>query len=389
MRKLRIPLIILPAVFCGADPSSLQDVSYDASKQRNMRHASGVRNHHRLHTPKSEGTAKSNRYMLVTLQSAVVKGGEQLLKNAAGLQTVSEQNGKFPSWVCGVVLTLFSSTLTSLGLVLQKYSHIQDTRKESSSGKYYLQGWWVTGFAIWIFAQVVNLGAMGLAPQAVLSCLGSWTIICNIVIARVVLTEQVGCTEVMAMVGLLSGCALVLVGAPHEMAPHVSGEVHTIWTLLISRESLALTMVLGFATVALKTVLSGAVYWVFIAAVLTGFTAVLFKCVSLMLVASPAGMPSPWVCSQAYAIVFFAVVCGVLEIHTLNLALRLGKAVVLTPIYLSTGMLSQILTSGVLLHEFGQVSGEQFVIFFLGVSISIGFIAMLTTVRARTDDQKT
>jgi len=388
---MRVALLVLPTLLCGADPSSFQDVSSEASQERrNMRRVPEVI-HRRLHMTGSSGPATNSRgtAMLVTLRSAVVKGGERLLKNAAGIQTSNEQKGMLPSWMWGALLTLVGSTLTSLGLVLQKYSHERNMRKESASVKYYLQKWWVAGFSIWIFAQVVNLAAMGLAPQTVLSCFGSWTIICNILIARVVLGERVGCAEVMAMVGLLFGSGLVLVGAPHEMAPHVSGDIHAIWDLLVCRHSLALTLTFGVTALALKAVLSGALYWVLSAAILTGFTALLFKCVSLMLVALPSGMPSPWVCPQAYVILVCATCCGVLEVHTLNLGLRLGKAVLLTPIYMSTGMLAQILTSGVLLNEFGQfASMQQAAAFCLGVGISMGFIMMLMSVKTSTDGHK-
>jgi len=389
---MRFIILTLSTIVCGADRTSFQNGFSEAFKERRNMRRVPQGSYGRLSTMESLGTATStagSTAMLVALHRAVIKGGEQLLKNAAGMQTQTERQGTVPTWVWGFLLTLFGSIFTSLGLVLQKLSHDRNTHREPASRKYYLEGWWMAGFAIWISAQVLNLGAMGLAPQAMLSCLGSWTIICNIVIARIVLGEQVGCTEVMAMLGLLFGCALVVVGAPHEMSPHVSGDVHTIWALLVSRDCLALTMTLGVAAVALKSFLSEAVYWVGGSAVLTGFTTLLFKCVSLMLVDSPSALPSPWVWPQAYVILACALFCGVCEIHTLNLGLRAGKVVVLTPIYQSVGMLAQILTSGILLHEFGQfASSQQAIIFFAGVSVSVGFLAMLTSAREPTESHK-
>lgn len=404
---MKVAFLMLFNVPCGAHPISFQDALGETWRERRNMRRVPESNPRRLHSSEPSGVdaaiqvgwnerasasaSTQSAAMMVALRTAVVSGGKQLLENAAGLRMASEQKGFFPSWVWGVLLTLFGSTLTSIGLVLQKYSHVRSMHKESATPnpRYYLQVWWVIGFTVWISAQVVNLGAMGLAPQTVLSCFGSWTIICNVVIARCVLKERVAYLEILAMAGLLLGAALVITGAPHQMAPHVSGDVHTIWSMLVSRYSVALMLSLGVAVLALKAVLRGAVYWIICAAILTGFTTLLAKCVSLMLVASPSGALSPWVSPQAYVILLSAALCGVLEVHTLNLGLKLGKAVLLTPIYLTTGMLAQILTSGVLLKEFAQfASTQQAVIFCLGVSISIGFNAMLMSARANADESR-
>lgn len=348
----------------------------------------------------SEGTVQASHeagrgLLSLVCRTSVWRDGKKLLQNATGVGDKG-LSATFPSWLQGVLLCLLSSTLTSLGVVLQKYSHVRQSGQKEENGAYYMQGWWVIGCAIWLLAQVINLISMGLAPQAILSVLASWTIMCNVVIARLVLGEVVSSGGVLAMVGLLFGAVLVVIGAPRTMAPEVSGDVRVLSGLFLHRGFLVGTALLtgcfvllqylsGYFAAGGSRVKTSSLFWVSAAAVFSGYTSLLFKCVSLMVIALPEKAPLPWVSPWAYTILLSAMLCGVAEVHCLNLGLRIGDAVTMMPLYFSLGMLSQIMTNGIFFSEFGQfASFQQAVVFSIGVVVSLGFVVLLSGVRAKS-----
>lgn len=125
---------------------------------------------------------------------------------------------EFPIWIQGTLVSLFGSTLTALGLVLQKQSHGErldgDTSSEEASKFYWTQPRWLLGFLIFLAAQLINMVAMAMAPQAILSCLGSWTLVCNTFFARTLLKETVTHHQVVAVCGLMVSAAAVIYSAP-------------------------------------------------------------------------------------------------------------------------------------------------------------------------------
>jgi len=70
------------------------------------------------------------------------------------------------------------------------------------------------GFGFFLAAQIINMVSMAMTPQAVLSCLGSWTMVCNAVFARILLKENLSRIQVVAVVGLIFSTIAVICFAP-------------------------------------------------------------------------------------------------------------------------------------------------------------------------------
>jgi len=168
----------------------------------------GIDTGHMLHA-KSEGV----------MHPQVAHVGKVLDSLVAGKATTDTKSDT--RWTHGVLLCLLASTLSSLGVVIQKYAHNKTLEEgdvvECSSFSFYSKGWWIGGFCIWTTAQLINMCAMGLAPQTMLSCFGSWTIICNVLIARMILGELITSGEALGMLGILMGVVFVIMGAPHKI----------------------------------------------------------------------------------------------------------------------------------------------------------------------------
>jgi len=318
---------------------------------------------------------------------------------------------------------LFGSTCTAMGLVLQKYGMPAD-ESSSSSFSYCRQPWWIAGFSVWLAAQFINFIAMALAPQAVLSCLGSWSLACNILFARWILGEVMGFRKTICVCGLVFAVTLVILGAPapgedEENVVDVRslslGFVRWDFDLLATMLVCSVLFLHGtrkacgpkdsavppmlrqdsndsnrsfsgrmssrhIAELARDAVDPAA--WAATAAVASGFTALLFKCIAEVLAAT--GHAPWWQCWQTYAILAAAVTCAPAEIHMLNLALRAGQAVVVVPAYFALGMLAQLSTGAVFFQEYMNFrTRTQELTFSVGVASALVFVALINLDRQR------
>mmetsp|Transcript_133779 Transcript_133779/g.266930 ORF Transcript_133779/g.266930 Transcript_133779/m.266930 type:complete len:407 (+) Transcript_133779:47-1267(+) len=309
---------------------------------------------------------------------------------------------QIPTWVIGAIVCLFGSTLTAFGLVLQKQSHSIDELSGRGARRYYLQGWWLLGFGTFLSAQIINMVAMAMTPQVVLSCLGSWTLACNAIFTRLILKESLSRSRTAAIVGLVIATALVISTAPRPSADHLATNIDRLTDRFVSPEFETLTaFLLGLVLVArvlaahpeddLCAVASGALTkardgrqgleaallapvpqphkvlvcvplaWATMAAIGAGYTALLFKCVAEILAAPliQPGVPVPWFFRwEPYAIVGVALLCAPTELHCLNLALQRGEAGLVVPAYLTLGMLAQMATGAVFFQEFRDFSSR-------------------------------
>lgn len=115
--------------------------------------------------------------------------------------------------VFGMALCLAASTLKPLGLILQKYSHVQKERCAGLTARdYYSVGislfkrpWLISGITVFLCGHAPNIISSGMAPQVMLSCLGTWAIISNAVFARLILRERLKKRQIASMGGMVIG----------------------------------------------------------------------------------------------------------------------------------------------------------------------------------------
>lgn len=301
--------------------------------------------------------------------------------------SVIAQNVEKPWWLGGVLLCVFGSTLTSLGLVLQKFSHVENERK-GKEVVYYKQPWWIAGFAIFLFAQIVNLVAMAFAPQVMLSALGAWSLMANTLFAWSILREKLVMLEVVAMCGVVGGVVTVILSTPDVDERYVAiGDIDVMIARFFEQMFVIVSASLVGA-VCLAAYLSFEVctdlvpfFWSFVSALATGITAMLYKCISLLIVSVPPGDASPWRRYETYIIVIAALGTSIGQVHALNLALKYGEAMTVVPAYYSLGMLAQMLTAAVFFKELnGFKSYTSMGVFCGGLIVLLSCIMWMTRV---------
>lgn len=257
--------------------------------------------------------------------------------------------------------------------------------------------------------------SMAMTPQVVLSCLGSWTLVCNTVFAHLILKETVSRPQAAAVLSLVFATAMVLYNAPRPEPGEdrflgdvdaltdrfISPEFEAMTALLLGSIGICLTFALGLSCaskeasptnsrecmdeddligVTSRTCLPAS--WAAAAAVAAGYTALLFKCIAELLAqaASDQGASAPWSYWETYVILGVALSCAPTELHCLNVALASGEAVFVVPAYLGLSMLSQLTTGAVFFREYNDFRSTAHA---LGFGVSVALVLSLVVVLAQ------
>lgn len=292
-------------------------------------------------------------------------------------------------WLVGAAICVVGSVLTALGLALQKYSHIQNEKRGKDALKFFIQPYWMLGLLVFLAGQAGNVIAMAYAPQTMLSALGALSLLFNTIFARVMLGERISRFQVAAMAGVIAGVLLVVcftpVHPPPTMKKHPSQLVANI---LLQKDfilifcAFAFSIIVGSVLVVRYWPDHSPIFWAFTTACASGYTVTLFKAAAEVLKYSK----SPFSSVVFYVVVGIAAALCVLQIHTLNIALRLGTAVTVVPVYFSLGMLMQLLQAHIAFKELHELTLPRDIVpFFIGVGLVL--ISIFVLVRARIDDE--
>jgi len=128
--------------------------------------------------------------------------------------------------------------------------------------------------------------------------------------------------------------------------------------------------------------------WVLVAAISAGYTALFFKSVAEVVAGASTARSPPWLHWQTWALVIVAFTNAPFELHCLNLALRVGDAVSVVPMYLSLGMVAQLTTGAVFFQEFrGFDSGLAIAEFLCSVALTLASVVAMSRARAEAEQQ--
>mmetsp|Transcript_74119 Transcript_74119/g.217504 ORF Transcript_74119/g.217504 Transcript_74119/m.217504 type:complete len:384 (+) Transcript_74119:139-1290(+) len=282
-------------------------------------------------------------------------------------------------WWVGALTTMVGATLTIVGLMIQKTSHGHPTADEEKT--YYWLSWrWVLGFLVWLTGQGVCWTADGLANRSLLACFNCWNIVVVFVVAPWYLGESV---EQMASVGALitfGGCIWVVLTGPRSYQLQTVAKLQDSWLCLPVLCLLAVSLLLAIALAmrARMAKRSRGLVPLQLAALSAIFAwyAVLFsKCASTLAVTSvhSRNQFGHW---QFWAYLACMAAFAVCQVHTLNMALKVGTAVSVLPAYESLSMMGQIVICGVFFEEFRGFEATSY----LGFSCAIACVLVGITV---------
>jgi len=251
-----------------------------------------------------------------------------------------------PLWTIGVCVCIAGTLFTSLGLVVQKYSHSKNA-KLGAAVVYYDQPWWVFGFSVFFAGQIIGVVAMPMAPQAMLSCLGALSLIFNAVFAWAMLGEQLHRLELAGMMGIIIGAVVVIHTTPAERGldidtaglSEIVGPLFGSGFLCLGARIAAILCVFGaFAYSRGPHLIS--IFWAMTSGVCSGYTVTCFKCISYLAVSYER--TQPMLHCRCYMVLMVAIFLCFGQLHTVNTALHSGRAMSVVPTIFAFNLLAQI-----------------------------------------------
>eukprot|EP01062_Namystynia_karyoxenos_P012659 TRINITY_DN14571_c1_g1_i1.p1 TRINITY_DN14571_c1_g1~~TRINITY_DN14571_c1_g1_i1.p1 ORF type:complete len:551 (+),score=129.75 TRINITY_DN14571_c1_g1_i1:35-1654(+) len=130
------------------------------------------------------------------------------------------------AWIAGVSIGIFSKSVASLGLVLQKRWHARNASLPPEKRKaWYSDLWWMAGFATYAGGNLITIAALALAPQTVIAALDSLVLVFNALWAPWLLHERVGRSDWAFNFVIIGGVVLVVAYGPPMSGDHTGREL--------------------------------------------------------------------------------------------------------------------------------------------------------------------
>lgn len=121
-----------------------------------------------------------------------------------------------PSFWVGVIAAIVGSMVLAVGMNVQRLAHLRLQRRRSTANFLFDRTWQI-GLAIFIVGNFGDAVALAFAPQSVVTPLGCFSLVANVISAKLILQEQIGPQTAVGRCGGFDGwmpCA-----HPREPAP--------------------------------------------------------------------------------------------------------------------------------------------------------------------------
>jgi len=317
--------------------------------------------------------------------------GQQYYRGQSLLQPNAVQ-GTESFWVIGVLVTLVGATLTVVGFMLQKQSHVSSSEtsdKFDRSGAplrpYWLESRWLLGGLTWVIGNLVCWVALGLAPQTILAAINCWNIVITLAIAPWLLGEPVSKGTALSALLLAVGTGWVVTFGPKVYQQHtvvlIVEEVKKPQSMFAFAATF--TFLMSMAVVAyhrsrsrLPPILS-CFQFTAVSATFCWYASFLSKSTAKVLVASVQLHQSLYLNPVFWILAALFPICAASQIHFLNMGLKYGDAIVVIPMYEALSMTGQIVVGGLVFDEFSTLGPRQHAWFWPGVAIVLLGIASI------------
>ena len=120
-------------------------------------------------------------------------------------------------WWIGAVLAVFGSVGSNLGINIQKYSFLQNSKRPTCEQRPYTrQPGWALGLGLVIAGSLGDFAALALAAQSIVAPIGSVTLVANMVFAQYWLKETLSRRDLCGTVLIILGSVLTVAFGDHS-----------------------------------------------------------------------------------------------------------------------------------------------------------------------------
>jgi len=285
-------------------------------------------------------------------------------------------------WLVGIFVTLVGTTVGVVGYMVQKCAHTNLEKNQP----YWTCKNWIMGFLIMCFGHMMCWTVQGLTSQSILSCFNCWNIIIVFVLGPIAFGEHVSQGALAGAALLIVGCMWIVCSGEKDVPIATVASLKTNWFNVEFLVYVAFTMII-LLTVAFRFALRrslvcnlgcSSIDFVIIASISGSYAVVCSKSTSLLALSTAETGENQimrWEFLVVFAVTF---IFGVTQLHCLNLALKMGEAIVVLPTYNATAMITQMLAAGTFFSEFDQFGARSLASFWVGVFIIICGITTLS-----------
>mmetsp|Transcript_108196 Transcript_108196/g.304845 ORF Transcript_108196/g.304845 Transcript_108196/m.304845 type:complete len:351 (-) Transcript_108196:87-1139(-) len=293
-------------------------------------------------------------------------------------------------WVTAIILTLSGTTLSAVGLMLQKHSHNQKRSEKESAGRfclYFLSRQWIFGLCVFIFGHVVCWMGLALGTQVVLSCLNVWSMVVTFVLAPMILRETVSVCKIASVLVIISGVVLVIIFGPRNYRPYtVQLFVDSLDNTIFIYTTVAAILLLACLALKAATAPIDAAHnrlscaeFTLVSAVIGWYSVLSAKCSAGLIWTSwhlGESQIDIWI---TWVVIVVMIGCAIGNVHFMNMGMKTGEAVFVVPFYESLSILGQVFLGGIFFDEFKEldITGHH-PGFWVGVLLVIAGIACMT-----------
>lgn len=326
-----------------------------------------------------------------------------------------KSNSDDMQFLIGIALSVTASFCSSVSLAVQRLSHIRnESLPEEERRPSQCQILNILGVLLLFVGSLVDFAAFGFAPATIISCMGSLTLVLNMILAPIIVGESVSVKDFVVNVIVIIGTLISVWFGPHDTPAYdlddLTGLLHEssflmyqgifctwlvclllVWLdlrnnnnndseeeedskVLLSLDQLTRQRLLRFSYPAL-------------AGTIGGLTAAYAKAAVELIKTSILGGDNQFAYLGTYVIVTILIVCVVLQIRFLNAGLQRYEAMYVVPVYQVFWIISGILAGMFYFHEINELSQNEVKLFAFGAVISITGIVIHSKRTSSSDDE--
>jgi hypothetical protein len=299
------------------------------------------------------------------------------------------------NWIWGILCSVVSSMLTTVGTLMQKIVHNANDRKPADKKAPEVLGLllspaWLFAFLIMVILPLpFNILGLALAAQSLIVVFAGLTIVLNVFAARVMLGERADRVELTATAVIVVGLVFATVGGPKEdddFGPCDILQRYGEQDFIVGTAALGCMLAVSLyglhvAEQTPRVVRCRPLLYAFCAGGFGGVGNMFLKAggeLAAGAFTADSNSVGAWSTPHPYYNLVLALVFCVLQLANINQGLRRYSAIMFLPMYNTCFVLLAGYTGALMYREFAKYSTLQWVLFPTGVSITLCGILIMT-----------
>eukprot|EP00658_Telonema_sp_P-2_P032057 TRINITY_DN23838_c0_g2_i1.p1 TRINITY_DN23838_c0_g2~~TRINITY_DN23838_c0_g2_i1.p1 ORF type:complete len:408 (-),score=79.03 TRINITY_DN23838_c0_g2_i1:368-1591(-) len=330
-------------------------------------------------------------YMLIALPMLVSASIHDVVQ-----KVIAKQSG---TWFLGVTIAVAASFLSTFGINLQKYSHMQNQRlPEVLQKPYYQQFLWCSGMCLLGASAICDFVALAFVAQSLIAPLGALSLTANILVAPCFLKEAISREDLVATLVTTVGCIVAVATANHGSTTYTFPELVTMFTTrsYLVFFFLSIWFMVGTNKLIQKMELEpnwqeSGHKWLPMLYPMIGGTAgsfsVTFAKAFVELIKATIYGDNEFVSAGPYIVTVFLIFFSLLQVHYLNKGLERYPALTVIPVYQTCWILGCAAGGLVYFQEFRGFKVKDVFLFGLGLCITLLGVVLLSNKGSPADNE--